>query len=368
MDAGRIAITIDGEQARDLYEDLSWVEVDTGDDLAALFRFELALPPRPDGSWTHLDDERLSPWRKVGIEVGFDDGLEPVMTGYITHVLPTFEADAKRCRLQVWGMDATVLMDREERLRTWPDKADSDIAWDVISGHALTPQVEDTTVVHDAAVSTVVQRETDAQLLRRLALRNGFECFVEDTTVHFRAPGSDTVPQPPLAVHFGDQTTVLSLSLEVHAVGPGEIAAFQLDRSGKDVLSSLAGTSRVTPMGANTAADLRTPGMAPARSVLAASPTTGALELERLCQALHETGEWFVLGEGVVDGHRYGTVLRPRAPVTIKGIGDTYSGVYDVIAVTHTIDAGGYRQHVRVRRNGLGLTGMERFDAPTAGR
>ena len=363
MRSEQIAIEIDNEEATDLYDDLSWVEVEIDDELTALFRLELAMPLLPDGTWAHLDDERLAPWREVGISVGFDDGPEPVLSGYITHVLPTFEPDRQRCRLQVWGMDAMALMDREERLEAWPSKTDSDIASAVISRHGLTPQVESTVVVHSEAVSTVVQRETDAQLLRRLALRNGFECFVDGTTVHFRAPGGDVQMQPTLAVHFGTETNVASFAIQVHAPGPAEVGMFQLDRTEKKVLSSLVGSSERPPMGASGATDLLAPGMAPARSYVATSPTTGGPEMERLCRGLFERGEWFVTGEGVVDGNRYGAVLRPRAPVTIKGVGDTHSGVWEVTAVTHSIGVDGYRQQFRVRRNGLGLTGAEAFAA-----
>ena len=35
--------------------------------------------------------------------------------------------------------------------------------------HGLTPKVEDTDVVHDEEVSTIIQRETDIRFLKRLA-------------------------------------------------------------------------------------------------------------------------------------------------------------------------------------------------------
>ena len=79
-------------------------------------------------------------------------------------------------------MDGSVLMDREEKLKDWPNKKDSDIAAEIFNLHGFTPEVEDTEVIHDEAVSTVIQRETDIQFLNRLALRNGFECYVEGTT------------------------------------------------------------------------------------------------------------------------------------------------------------------------------------------
>lgn len=367
MHQEQIAIEIDGVEAADLYGDLLWVEVETHEDLAALFRFEVAMPALPDGSWAHLDDERLTPWREVRISAGFDDGTEPLMTGYVTHVIPGFEPEPERCRLQVWGMDATVLMDREERLRAWPSMTDSDIAAAVIAEHGLTPHVVSTEVVHDEAVSTVLQRETDAHLLRRLALRNGYECFVDGTDVHFRPRGSDTQLQPTLAVHFGTETNVGRFALEVQGPGPGDVAAFQLHRTEKEVVSAVVDTGGTTALGAQRATDLAAPGMSSARSFLAMTPTTGGPELERLCEVLFERAEWFVTGNGLIEGNTYGAVLRPRRPVTIKGIGDTHSGVYQVTAVTHRIGVDGYVEQFTVRRNGLGLTGSEDFATADGG-
>jgi len=49
--------------------------------------------------------------------------------------------------------------------------------------------------------------------------------------------------------------------------------------------------------------------------------------------------------------------------VTIKGIGETYSGVYYVNHVTHVFSQEGYRQRFWVKRNALMPTGSETFSA-----
>ena len=46
---------------------------------------------------------------------------------------------------------------------------------------------------------------------------------------------------------------------------------------------------------------------------------------------------------------------------TIKGIGETHSGLYYVTHVTHIFTADGYLQRFRVKRNGLLPTGAEDF-------
>ena len=367
MHAEQVTIEIDGVDATDLYPDLSWVSVELGDDLAALFRFELRMAQQPDGSWAHVDDERLALWQRVVIGAGFEDGAEPVMTGYITHVLTVFEADPARCRLQVWGMDATILLDREEKLRAWPSMSDSDIVTAVIGEYSLTADVESTDVMHDEAVSTVIQRESDAALLRRLAQRNGFTCYADGDTIHFRPAQADTEPLPPLAVHFGAETSVITFSVQVQGPGPSDVVIAQLDRTAKQVITVQAGPSEREPMGASTAGALLAPGIPAARAFVVQSPATGEPEMRALCQAAYEHGQWFVTAEALVDGNQYGTVLRPRQSVLVKGAGDTHSGEYEVTAVTHRIGLDGYQQHVRMRRNAVGLTGREDFGAGSAG-
>jgi phage protein D len=358
----QVVIEIDGQEAADLYEDLSRVEVQLDEELAALFVLELSLHLQPDGVWSHLDDDRLTPWRRVRIHAGFEDGTEPLMTGYVTHAHAIFDADLARCRLEVWGMDGSALMDREERLRDWPDQKDSDIATAVFSSYGFSSEVEDTAVVHDANTSTIVQRETDMQFLRRLALRNGFECYVDGNTGYFQSPRIDVRPQPLLAVHFGAKTNLEWFSVQVDALAEAAVGMFQLHRTEKEVLSSLVESSRQPALGASQASDLLPPGLAPARSFVAMNAATGVKEMETLCQGLFHRGEWFVTGEGLAAGNRYGNVLRPRHPVTIKGVGETHSGVYYVTHVTHCISRGGYSQRFKVKRNALLPTGAERFD------
>jgi carotenoid cleavage dioxygenase-like enzyme len=47
--------------------------------------------------------------------------------------------------------------------------------------------------------------------------------------------------------------------------------------------------------------------------------------------------------------------------VTVKGVGATHSGVYQVSHVAHVFDGDGYVQRFQVRRNGLRPRGDERF-------
>ena len=73
----------------------------------------------------------------------------------------------------------------------------------------------------------------------------------------------------------------------------------------------------------------------------------------------YEDASRFVTADGEIDGQVYRAVLRARRLVTIKGIGETYSGLYYVGRVRHSFAFDGYTQQFQAYRNGLGLTGDE---------
>ena len=363
MPHDNLRIEIDGAEVPELYDDLISLEVELDDQLTGMFRLTVALLLRADGSWPYLDDGRFTIWRKVVVTAGLDDDTAHLLTGYVTHLRPEFGAGPEQCVLEIWGMDTAVLMDRVDRLRDWPGKRDSDIATELFQAYGLTPDVTDTAIVHDELVSTIIQRETDLQFLKRLALRNGFECYVEGDTGYFGPLRLADAPQPVLAVQFGDETDVSRFSLEINALAPADVAMYQVDRMSGDLLDATASTTSEPVLGSTGPAGLLAPGMAAAHVVIAQTVATGAPEMAALCQGLHDRGEWFVTGEGEVAANQYGAVLRPRATVTVKGIGETHSGVYYVTHVTHRFTGDGYRQDIKVRRNALRPTGDEQFTA-----
>lgn len=363
----RVVLEVDGQELTDLYPDVTRVEVELDDDLAALVRIELTVHRDRNGAWTHLDDERLRPWRPVAVHVGIGEGVEPLMSGYLTHAHTVFDIDVERCRLELWGMDRSVALDREQRHLDWPERSDGDIARAIFAEHGLEARVEDPDPARDAVVSTVMQRETDMAFLRRLARRRGYECYVEGDVGHFHPVPAAPEIQPLLAVHFGDRTTVEWLTLAVDALAPAEVGAAVLDRAEKTVISHVADTAATPPLGRSAVPDLLPARVPPARVHRHHDVPVDEPDLRARTQAAADRTRWFVTGEGVLDGERYGTLLRPRQPVTITGIGETHSGVYVVRHVTHTLTPAGHEQHFRVERDGIGLTGDEDFSATSRG-
>ena len=137
MQNENFSIEIDGAEITDLYQDLISLEVELEDELAGMFRLTFSVAQQADGVWTNIDDERFRVWKEVIISAGFQDETEEIISGYITHVKPSFDADPNNVILIIWGMDKSVMLDREEKLKDWPSMKDSDIATTIFSDNGF---------------------------------------------------------------------------------------------------------------------------------------------------------------------------------------------------------------------------------------
>src|SRR3954470_21085677 len=115
MEHENLKIEIDGAEVEGLYNDLTSLEVEVDEELAGMFRLTIGLLLQPDGTWPYIDDEKFMIWKKVVITAGLESDTQQLIAGYITHVRPVFGFDPADCRLEIWGADASVLLDREDK-------------------------------------------------------------------------------------------------------------------------------------------------------------------------------------------------------------------------------------------------------------
>jgi phage protein D len=354
-------ISIEDEPAPDLFPSLIEMEVEEDHRMAASFKIKLALSRQDDGLWTFLDDERLAPWARVVISANVADEEIELITGFISQIKPHITADANSSFLELFGTDSSGLMNLEEKIKAWPNTSDSDIATQIFSENNLTPDVESTEVIHDEAVATIIQRETDIQFLRRLARRNGFECFVTSGTGHFRKPQLDGDPLPVLAAHFGQETNLTNFDAKLNAARPTKVEMHQIDTVGKEVEDSVVETGEQTQLGRDRAESLTAPDGLVARMFVRQARTTGKPEMDNLCRAVFEEAEWLIEATGEVESMIYGTVLKAKSVVPIKGVGEMFSGNYYITHVRHSFSPDRYVQHFTARRNAIAPSGDEAF-------
>jgi hypothetical protein len=114
-----------------------------------------------------------------------------VSWGYPGNMAPPRRVVVKKLKgfqtLTVEGQATSVLMNREAKTRSWANKSRADVVREIAAEHGYEGEfldVEDTGEVLDTISQSA---ETDARFLRRLAAREEFEYFVDDTGFHWRS-------------------------------------------------------------------------------------------------------------------------------------------------------------------------------------
>jgi len=391
-------IAFDGTPVdQDFYGDIVTLQVEENTSIANTFRLQLATKLADDGSWNYLDDERLALFTKASIKVGFtggaglagalgalsgalglggNDGLVPVFDGYVTSVNLDIGSEPGNSRIEVAGMDTSVLMSLEEKIATWKDMSDSDIVQQIVSGYGVSVQADTTLTVHQETDTTIVQRGSDIQFVRDLATRNGLEFYFETdpnsgtVTAYFRAPQLDGTPQPDLAIQFGDQSNLRSFTARLTGQRPLAVKIEQIDVHQNSVNTAQASSTQLTELGATDANalvggplnSLVVPKDMQAQMLVLGPPTSNATEMQTVAQAVRDEASWFIIARGEINSDAYQTVLRPHRLVLVKGAGKAYSGKYHVTSVVHELNGDGtYTQSFEARRNARDVEGSEQF-------
>lgn len=361
-------ISIKGEPAPDLFPNLLEMEVEEDHHLADVFRIRLAILQQPgEEPWLFLDDERIRLWNTVKISVTLSEEEEvELIDGYITQIKPHIDPDESKCSVEIWGMDASVLMSLEEKIKDWPKKKDSDIAEKIFKSYSLavdSDTVENTEIVHDDKVATIIQRETDIQFLKRLAQRNGYECYVKGKTGYFRKPILDkNKKQPVLAAHFGEETNLMKFDAKLNAQRPiSRVEMHQIDTIGKKIDDAEITKTSHDQLGRDGALSISPPNSIQSRLFMKHAVATGKPEMKRFCEAIFDEAQWLIAANGEIDSVAYGAVLQAKNLVPIKGVGETFSGLYYVTSVKHVFNTERYVQRFTARRNALAPSGPEDF-------
>lgn len=368
MPAVTYTLSIDGAPAgQELLQAIQQLEVEDHATMADMLRLRVVIGVK-DGcaGWSFVDDAVFSRLVKLRLEVAVGSGrAETLINAFIIETNATFANQPGASILNVVAMDPTVLMNLQEKVKAWPNMADSDVATAVFSSpdYKFTPVVNVTKWKRQENEQTLIQRGTDIQFLRQLAQRNGFECFVETNGLtgvvegHFHAPRLSEPPQGVLSVNMRDATNVNSFNARHDMLRPATAQAANLDlHSGSDQQAQVA-ESALSRLGQSPALEAqRQRRVLPSATGLA---RTG--ELQAYTQALVDQSALAITAEGELNTVAYGSILRAKRPVLVRGAGQQFSGTYYVERVHHVLTADSYKQSFTLKRNALGLSGRESF-------
>jgi hypothetical protein len=345
-----------------LVEAVQEIVVETSLEQASAFHIRFGITKTLIGDWSILD---LDPFRpRLPVQIRVQQGIRPpeaLINGYVTEHNVSYADEAGSSTIDVRGLDATLMMNMEEKVTPWPNLPDSAIAAAIFGTHAIVPQVDPTSPVLTEPLGTTIQRGTDIRFLRRLARRNGFDCYVQPEPLtgldqgFFKARTTVGFPQAVLSVSLGLETNVDDFSVRYDAAQPAAALAAGIDPQTKAPQPALAPTALEPPMGLEPAL-LREIAPRIVRPVAPDLPRTA--ELQKAVQGSVDRSAWSIVAEGTVGPDV--SPLRPGGLVSIRGPGRLYNGSYLVTGVRHTIAPGCvYQQHFEARRNAVSETGAE---------
>ena len=198
------------------------------------------------------------------------------------------------------------------------------------------------------------QQGTDLTFIQKLAHDYSFIFFIEPTNVpgvNVAYWGIDTrigEIQPALTLNMGPDTNVDSqITFSFNALGPAKPQV--------SIIEPTTGLSISIPIPSALEPSLSSQPAPPMRIMLARD-TANLSFAEAALKALTTVSSSLdaVTATGEVDAVRYGRVLRARRLVGVRGVGNSYDGVYYVKQVTHRIKRGEYKQSFTLVREGRG--------------
>jgi phage protein D len=356
------SVKIDGSPASaDVIASVKDVEIESTVELASIVRLRLAIAQTEQDDWTLLKDDLFKPLTPIAVSVSIGNLTTTLINGYVTSTDVTYSGTPGESTYEVVGLDATMLMNLEEKVTAWANQSDSDIATTVLQQYNLNADVHSVPGSLKDPEGTPLQRGTDSRFLRRLAQRSGFEFYVQptrsgDDQAYFGPPKVTEPFQAVLSVNVGPGSNVTEFRVRYHMLKPTTVVAAALDVSSKAPQPVSVTSPSSNQLGGQSALDriTKTPVLRPAQTGLMHSS-----DLNALAQGIVDRTSWALEAEGTV-GPDVG-VLRPGLNVNIRGAGALFSGSYYVVGVTHKIGLEGYLQRFTARRNAVSMTGSEGY-------
>jgi hypothetical protein len=126
------------------YNQLASLEVEENADLPGAIQLTLPVGTA-NGDLTFVNDSRFAPFSNIAVVVTPPSGSpECIFDGYVLNSKLHLERGIVSSKLEVWGQDASWLMNIEEKVNEWVDVTDSDVANAIFGTYGFTPADENT--------------------------------------------------------------------------------------------------------------------------------------------------------------------------------------------------------------------------------
>lgn len=353
-------LLLDGAEVdADLHAGIGTLEVEENADLPGAIQLTLPIDSAGD-DLTHLADPAVQPHARLAVVVNIDGKApECIFDGFVLSHKIHLEKGTTDSSLEVWGQDASWLMNLEEKVHEWPDMTDAAIANDIFGQYGFTPSADNTiddSPAHVESGHTLMQRGSDIQFLERLARRTGKLCRVAGGAEagkpigYFAKPNLEGEPILTLSLHGEEPTTVAALDFTWDVARPTEIVGRQASFAAPEPFEGSAAESGLSLLEAR---DLATFAGKPMKALLATTVDDAGEMLMRARATLRESG-FFVRCTGEADASRLNGVLRVGTVVKVDGAGSLHSGKYLVWSVRHTFTPESHKMRFVLVRNAVG--------------
>lgn len=280
-----------------------------------------------------------------------------------TELVPGSAGAPSRARFT--GQDVSVLLDRHEVTTehvALPDNLQVLAIAARYATHGLVPQVLPPPVIDPPMPieRTPTQQGTDYEHIQQLARFHGYACYVipgpfpGTSTLYWGPPVRADAPQKALSVDLGPDTNVTgSPTFREDVLGPElEEGSVQDARLGTVVPVRTVAALR-PPLAAMPVWAVHQPNVRTRQYRESGVSATSALAR---AQARTDASIDCVTASGSLDGATYGSVLRPRGLVGMRGAGWSNDGLWYVQQVVHRLTPGAYTADFTLTREGYGST------------
>lgn len=319
---------------------------------------------KADQASLQLDNFDLSLFDSPGLAGG---AVLEVSWGYPGNMAPPRRVVVRKLKgfqtLIVEGQATSVLMNLQAKTRSWSGKRRSDVVRELAAEYGFIGDAADIGDTSEVLEAVHQASETDARFLRRLAAREEFEFFVDDSGFHWRARNQAPAPTRVLTWYSDPgRGDVMSVNVEsdlVRRVGRVDVkgrdplakAPIAVSANSDTVPRSTLGelVEVVDPETGSTSLQQRSATVS-AHPTAATTPEAAKREAEARFRAAER--DTLKLSLQVVGD----PTLRAKTIIEVRGISNALSGKYYVAEAKRVINASGYVVDLKLTRDGLGST------------
>ncbi|MCL2359929.1 MAG: hypothetical protein FWC74_09295 [Candidatus Bathyarchaeota archaeon] len=319
-----------------------------------------------------LKEKAINLFNRVRILVSFGADPKVLIDGIITHHQLNPSKEAGKTTLTLTGKDLSVMMDLEEKIKSFESRSEDNIVEEIINEYSSIG-LKAKIVKHDnmqaSSSDNIIrsQRTTNLKYIRQLANKFGYVFYIENTDddpqnniAYFGPAKWEEEEQKTLSFNMGEFTNLTSISFSLDALQQGNIEGKTQNTEDGNIEDIPKVKSSREKLALYSIAYL----CSDVKIVKLPSQKSGVSQTDVNTMAQKEAdnaSSSAVTATGEIDSLQYKTVLKARHKVALRGVGHLYNGLYYVNTVTHKLEKGSYKQSFTLTREGLGST-IEKVD------